>query len=357
MGTNPTKGEEELDNGDNDFSKEKQNTNLNTQASIRLVNIQIPINKENWEKPYNIEESLDQVAMDFRKENGMENINNNYYIQWYFNNKEIEMNSKKIKVFMQDNNMDGASSFIINQRIIIKPGKENIVVNEVCDIVGKPFFNPFEIFTFEAKEKRIKIKKYNKENISKTQIDLFCVESAYCNGNNHLFISGGVNPITREAINLLWDIDLKSDSIDLPIQIIPYKNHSMVYKEKFVYIVGGENKQCLFYDINGKQINSLGVLNEIRFEPSLIVHENYLFCFDSSPGKYNKFSLERINSNSLSQPKWEILCPRISNDLESNTFRQKFYGLVEDINQNIIFLGGIYETPNSNENDNNEIMK
>ena len=44
-----------------------------------------------------------------------------------------------------------------------------------------------------------------------------------------------------------------------------------------------------------KKIDNLGKLNIKRFEPSLIIHSNYLFCFDATRNAENKFSIEKIN--------------------------------------------------------------
>ena len=79
----------------------------------------------------------------------------------------------------------------------------------IPEIIGRPYNNPFEIFIFDKKEKNIKIQTYEEKIIKKTKLDDYNeVSSAYCNGNNYLYISGGETK-NYEIINKLWKIDLK----------------------------------------------------------------------------------------------------------------------------------------------------
>ena len=93
----------------------------------------------------------------------------------------------------------------------------------IPDIIGKPFNNPFEIFVFNIKEKIIKFDIYDKSAIETSELNNYDNSfSAYCNGNNFLYISGGENK-NHEIINKLWKIDLKNNKINDPIQIPPKK--------------------------------------------------------------------------------------------------------------------------------------
>ena len=321
----------------------------------RLVTVKIPINSSYWEKVYNIEAALGQVAADFRKDNSIDALQENYYIDWKYKGNSINMDStKKLKYYITEDNENDSPIIEITQEIKLKPGKKDTTILEINELVGKPFFNPFEISIFQTKQQTIKIKSYNKKMIAQAQLDKFCIESAYCNGNNHLYISGGVNPATKDAIDLFWDIDLKSDNLDNPMQIIPKKNHSMICCDKKVFIVGGQDKNTLFYDCETKSITNWASLNLDRFEPSLIKHDRTLFCFDAFRKKdESKFSIEKINLGNLADSKWEIIYPIISPQLGNSVYSQKFFGVVEDYGQNIIFLGGIYY---EDENNNNKYM-
>ena len=343
-------------------STSKSNNNKNESnfaITTKLVNVRIQTNSSLWEKAFNIEETLGNVAQNFKNENDMDTINKNYFIEWTFNNSPIEMNNKKLKDFIVEKNIKDGSPIEICQKIKPKVDNASLKSFEICEIVGKPLFNPFEIIIYITNQKLIKSKKYNKRQISQNQLDKFSVESAYCNGNNYLFISGGTDSSTRVSLDFFWEIDLKTDILNSPIKMgIQKRNHSMIYSEKKVFIVGGDNENCIYYDIQTKTINNLGNLNIKRFEPSLIKHENYLFCFDSARKKeIDQFSLEKIDLNNLANPIWEIITPKISPSIGENVYSQKFFGVVEDYKQNIIFLGGIYDNTRSlNYNDNSPKM-
>ena len=344
--------------GTNSSKKIKNNNSNEKNESIKtkLVLIRIPIRADIWEKTFNIEETLEKVANDFKNEKDLNTLNNNYFIEWTFNNSPIKMNSKKLKDFIEEKNLD-SFSIKFNQEIKLKIGhKLNNI--DIYEMIGKPLYNPFEIFIFEINQKSIKIKAYNKTMVWKSKLDKFSIDSSYCNGNNHLFISGGTDPITRTILDLFWDIDLRSEDLSSPLQMSPKKNHSMIYINKKVFIVGGDDEKTLVYDIESKDISNLCNLTIKRFEPSLIRHDNYLYCFDSQRKKNDdRFSLERINLNDLGKSCWEIIYPNISPLLKDNVYNQKFFGVVEDYNQNILFIGGIYGNLNSQNNGDNKGKK
>ena len=80
------------------------------------------------------------------------------------------------------------------------------------------------------------------------------------------------------------------------------KNHSMNYGDKNVFIVGGDDENNSYYDCESKTMNNLGNLNIKRCEPSLIKHDNYLFCFDFDRKSSNeKYNIEKINLDNLEQ--------------------------------------------------------
>ena len=334
----------------------KRQLSLRNSLSTRLVTIKVPINDSLWEKQYNIEATLEQVANDFKSANEMDIIQKNHFIEWRYKDQIIKMDTRKIKSFLPDENMLNIPPIVLEQEIKLIEGEE--INLEICRIVGKPFYNPFEIYTFEPSRNLIRFKRYSQNLIAEKELDKFSIESAYCNGNNHLFLSGGLNPNNQGGLDLFWDIDLGTDDLSSPINMVPKKNHSMMYDDKKVYIVGGEDEKTLFYDTETKNMNKIANLNIKRFEPSLIRSDNYLYCFDTSCRKNNnKFSIERINLNNMAQSKWEIIYPNISPQIGDKVYNQKFFGIIEDYKKNIIFLGGIYDnTQNKTGEENNPIM-
>ena len=335
-------------------TKEESKSKSNTMQKQKTVDVVIPLNSGIWEKTYNIETPLNQIASDFLQES-INNFKSNYYYKWSYKNNPIEMTVAPLKSIV---NEDTNKIYFMSQ---IKPiSEKGNLENDTSIIIGKPFSDPFEILIFESKKKVIKTRLYNKEKIKEIGLDKYGVDSAYCNGNNHLYISGGMDQSTQESIGLFWDIDLINNIFNVPIKMFPKKNHSMIYIEKKVFIIGGEDVNTSFYDEEDKDIKQWSNLNYRRFEPSLIKHGDYLFCFDTSK-KYvnnfsNEFNFEKINLKSKSA-EWELVSPQISPDICNSVFSQKFFGIVEDLNENIIFVGGMMDK-NDKKNDinNNESM-
>ena len=346
---NIKKEEVELENGRNEeiiLRNEKKNSE---KQNGKMITVVIPLNYGCWENKYNIETPLNKVASDFQSDNNMNSIQKNHYIEFSFKNEPLEMNSHPLKDLIHGD----MNTIHIAQEIKPIPGTEKLAQDEIIDIVGKPFSDPFQIYTFEIQPKIIKILQFNSKQIKKKGLDKFGIDSAYCNGNNYLYISGGIDQVTSENIGLFWAIDLKGKNFGDPLEMNPKKNHSMIYSERKVYIIGGEDTYTMIYDTEKKEINQWESLNYKRFEPSLIKHNNYLFCFDTSK-KYsndndNDFNFEKIDLYSKNA-KWEVVTPRRSPNLRT-VFCQKFFGVVEDYRQNIIFVGGIYDKENNLEDD------
>lgn len=289
-----------------------------------------------WEKAYNIEITLEQIYKDFITEKKYEK---SFIIKWYFNKKCIELNSTKLREFLELNNISNYSTIELEQEINELNEDKNSI--EPLDYIAIPYFNPFQILIYNIKQKTNNIQKFEDNSIINNEQIKFGVESVYCNGGNHLFILGGINLKTKEELGMFLDINLLKGKIEYHINITPKKrNHGMIYNLKKVYIVGGNDQKTLYYDSENKKIKNLGNLNIKRFEPSLIIHSNYLFCFNSTRTLENRYSCEKINLKEKSS--WEIIYPKISNELIENIYNQKYFGIVEDNNYNIIFIGGLY---------------
>ena len=334
---------------------EEQNLEEQDVPETKAITVLIPLNSGFWEKSYNIETPLNKIASDFKEENNMNVIKKNYFIEWSFKNSPIEMGTSPLKSLLNAN--DDLNTIHIAQEIKRIPDMEDSEIDEKIDIVGKPFSEPFEIFTFELKKRVIRTKLYNQDKIKEIKLDKFGVDSAYCNGNNLLFISGGVDHDTNGVIDLFWEIDIQENIFRPPVKMNPKKNHSMIYSCKKVYIVGGDDESTMIYDENSKKIIQWANLNQKRFEPSLIRHNNYLFCFDTSK-KLNSFNFEKIDLNS-SSAQWELVTPSMSTDIKDSVFCQKFFGVVEDFRENIVFVGGMYDKDikeGSSNTDSNECL-
>ena len=312
--------------------------------STFLMQIKILMNnKFIWEKTYNTKITLEQIYKDFITE---KNYAKEFIINWYFNQKLIELNSTILKDFFDLNNYSDYTTIEFQQKISEINADKNS--KEQLDYIAIPYFEPFKLLIYDIQQRAHKFQKLEYNSIMNNKQIKFGVESTYCNGGNHFFILGGINLTTIEEICMLLDINLIKGKIENQINIYPKKrNHGMIYNQKRVYIVGGNDEKTFLYDLDDKKIENLGNLNEKRFEPSLIIHSNYLYCFDASRKAEKKFSFEKINLQQKSS--WEIIYPNISPTLKENIYNQKYFGLVEDNNYNIIFIGGLY-VYNSEEN-------
>ena len=320
------------------------------------IKVKIPLISEGyWEKMYNIEESLSKIALDFILENKIDLNQQNYSIEYKYKNKPINIDSTPLKALIEED----TTSIQIEQ--VIKK-----IINDNIDIIGKPFLDPFQIYCFGIKTKTFKRIRYRKETLIKYKLNKLGNNYAYCNGNNHLFISGGLDHNAKEKKGLFWDIDLKEETTSFPIQMFPKNNHSMIYIENKVYIIGGDDANTLIYNMNEHSIDFWTNLHYRRFEPSLIKHGKYLYCFDMSRKYISSFdniiNFERIDIYA-DHAEWELIVPNIPQNIENIIFCQKFFGVVNNFEENIIFVGGIYDKINDNDNDNenfihkeNEIM-
>ena len=343
MGASNDKGGKKI-NKENEI--EKYSTSL-IQIKILMNSVLI------WEKTYNIEETLQTIYNDFISEKKYEK---GYSIKWYYNKINIDFNNTtKIKQFLKENNLLEISTLEINQEILFEE-KNYAKIEEYSNYFAIPYFNPFSLVIYNKEQNTLKSKKFKDDKILNGEVK-FGRECAYCNGKNHFYIFGGILDSTEEELGIFLDFDLKKETLKNQININPPKrNHSMIYTEKKVYIVGGSDEKTLFYDTKEKTLQSFGQLNKKRFEPSLIRNYNYLYCFDASKKNGEKFSFEKFNLNKLSESSWEIIYPNISPKLGNNVYNQKFFGIAEDNKHNIIFLGGLYDNNSSENSDPNSTI-
>ena len=190
---------------------------------------------------------------------------------------------------------------------------------------------------------------YSNEN----QLRKYNSFTAFCNGKNNIFISGGENQNKGKNNNELYNdfcmIDLeKVTQNNIPIieltNLIEARTwHSMIYvPNKYIFIIGGDDKKVYYFDTETKEINESGDLNEIHIEPALGLYQNkeiYVF----SNNEDNLF-VEKTDLTSK-KPFWEKIEPKLDDNILK--FNQKFSGVSLKGNK-FIFLGGDMEK-NGNE--------
>ena len=110
----------------------------------------------------------------------------------------------------------------------------------------------------------------------------------------------------------------------------------MIYIPKYmVFIVGGNDLNTFYYNINKKRILNWGKLNIKRIEPALQVIQNKLYCIDSSNSfnDKNNYTIEVTDINS-NEGKWSIIRPILPLNM---VFSQQLFGVSKDKDNNIIF--------------------
>ena len=307
------------------------------------VFIKIPLESGGfWQKEYYQNDVIENVINDFKTENHTD-IPQDYFLDWHFNNRSLKMSDKLKTLINQE-----IPTVCINKVIKKKPlklSKEEIIT----DVVGKPYNNPFEVILFQKKDKSLTIQTYDPSTINNLSLNNYSPSSSYCNGNNHLFISGG-EKTNGEIIDDFWEIDLNEQNIAEPVKIPPKKNHSMIFiPNNYVFVVGGNDKKTFYFNTENAEVCEWANLNNIRTEPGLQRLSNYLYCFDN----VNKdiFTVEKTDLNS-NIPKWTLITPKMDFPLgQEQKLTQKFFGVSSDKENNIVFLGGNSDNDSNGKNE------
>lgn len=236
---------------------------LNTLTNIIIIII--PLNSGQWEKSYNAQESLSQIPIDFKRENS---IPENIKIDFIYKNKILNMDATKIDSLIENNSKE-----ITIYHQITDPNY--VIINEdTTNFFAKPFYSPFELIILNKKNKNFISYSFDEDTIQEKLLYKCNKTSSYCNGNNYLFISGGVDS-QHKPIKIFWSINLENfDVIENSNQMPGMKNHSMIYikvnNNQRVYMIGGGNTKT-YYDINTKGINEYNKLSKTRIESALII--------------------------------------------------------------------------------------
>ena len=296
-----------------------------------LVQIHLK-NGKLWTKEYNQNDNFESIKNDFKLENN-ENIPEEYISDWKIKNESLKMTDKINTLLYKE--IPNLFLNNIKNNIPLSLGQEIIP-----DIIGKPFSKPFEVFEFYRKEKILKIQKYDNETMQKYQLKEYGPSSAYCNGNNNLFISGGEGK-NFEILQNFWKINLKTKEIEL-FSMMPKKDHSMILIfGGYVFVVGGNDLKAFYFNIGSCEFLNWGDLNQKRTEPALALIHNNLYCFDNLNYKNSKAELTFEKTDLFSENhKWELINPIININFGNKKFTQKFFGVIKDNEDSVIFVGG-----------------
>lgn len=212
---------------------------------------------------------------------------------------------------------------------------------------------PFGINIYDNSSSNLHNYSIPDEISEKFQINLknFNNFSAYCNGKNKLFISGGIID-DNLFIGDFIEIDLEKLSHGgvrnpeyirkLPDLNVPRGWHSMLFvPDKYIFIVGGSNTNSVeLYDLETNKLTVDSDLNERRSETSLcLVNNYYLYAFCGFQFLSN-FSnvIEKCNLR-RSQRTWEKIVLANSDVSIISNFYTIAYGKSFRDNYEIILVG------------------
>ena len=174
--------------------------------------------------------------------------------------------------------------------------------------------------------KSLKVSKFDGKNLFGLEED-YGPYSAYCNGDDKLYISGGEKD--KKCIEKFWKIDLKNEEIEC-YDMLPRKNHSMiVIPGNYVFIVGGQSKETFYFDHESSNFYGWKSLNRKRAEPALILVNNFLYCFDNvNSGNFGEknFTFEKTDLKG-EKNEWELITTIM--DIPNLKLTQKFFGVVQ----------------------------
>ena len=209
------------------------------------------------------------------------------------------------------------------------------------ETILKPFDNPFKVLIFTPNEFNVSVKSYSNKTIEKLKLNKFSTKlSSYCNTPENLYLSGGTGD-DYSSLNSgnkhFWKISSIKTNIqklnDLPIN---KQYHSMIFiPKRYIYFIGGNNKNTFFYDLFFFTFTSWANMNMQVKNPFLILVNNiFIYSFGALDinNTGNNLIFERTNLKS-SNPKWEL------KNLKNQVLPLKNFGGT-GVSDEIYFLGG-----------------
>lgn len=218
--------------------------------------------------------------------------------------------------------------------------KENEIMDdesfpEITEIMKPKLYN-FGLFIYFPKDGIINLEQYTENKIKEYNLNFISSRSSYCNSPDLFFISGGVS--NSNPIDNFWII--KHNDLNISLKTMPFSknDHSMIYipdNLNLVFIIGGNDKKCCFYDIQKEKFLYWANLNGEHIKPTLIYINNYIYCIYKLTKEQNYF--ERTNVSSRN-PSWEKVFPKFKRN--ANILNKKIFWVSNNTNNSIIFGAG-----------------
>ena len=332
--------------------KQDKQENLEDNYNQQLIRITFYDNNiEIFSRPYPKETKFEIIIQDLNKkcksdEKYYDILNNelNYNIK-----NEILNLSKTINEYREN---EEEKILFIN--IDVK-GLRDISSN--CDsyiyenirVLGKIFFEPFELYVYNILENILRKVNISDEEINSSDIEKVTNITSFCHGINKVYLFGGEE--NNNLINSFWIIDLKQLKIrKLNSNTPSRKDNSLIYiPKKYVFIIGGQNEKSVYYfDTYKEKFFNYCDLEDIFIKPALIFIDNtFLYVFSNFE---NKFLISKTNLRK--EPKWETIIPEMPENL---IVSQQNFGVCKSDSNSIIFIGG--EVINENKENENNIFE
>ena len=276
-------------------------------------------------------------------------FDNNFSNQGYKLKKDYKLFSTKIKpnhtiydLISIENKFNNKNNILINKEIYIPVIKDinnnNNENEEIYDTILFPKLNPFELIEYNPLKYEIRYIKLSSQIIDFCNIYKFSKESAFCNGEKDLYMSGGL--YNGKTLNYFWIINKKDYKIFKKIMPMYKKYHSMLYiPDNFILIAGGDSLSSFIYDIENKQFIRWAYMNKKHFQPGLILSGDFAYSFSSLSDKKNENNFFERTDLTSKNPKWEKIFPIFDNKYLNN-FNSLFFGMAKCDGDDIILLGG-----------------
>ena len=261
--------------------------------------------------------------------------------RYIINGKEIRKNQTLEEIISQNMSDPFSSELFIEFNDNLYSG------DEICPIytkILKPKTNPFGLFVYSSKNSTLSLKSFPEKTVNLFELDKINEGSAYCNSEDDLYISGSKENDNKS----FWIINNKDFNIKKKNMPFSKQNHSMIYlnfneNEEWIFIIGGDDKKTFYYDLNKNYFINWGDTINKYSNPALMKIGEYLYIFDSINNKKNYFERTKLINPTR---KWEKVIPSIDKRLVPK-FPSEF-GLSNDINGNILFIGGNNITNSNN---------
>ena len=251
--------------------------------------------------------------------------------------KKINPNNTIYDLLISKSN---SKNILNNSEIYIEVSENiNIENEEIYNTILFPKLNPFELIEYNSLNNKLKYIKCPGQTINFSSLYKFSKESAFCNSEKDLFLSGGL--YNGKTLNFFWIINKQNYQILKKTMPIFKKYHSMLYiPDNFVLIAGGDTLSTYIYDIENKQFIRWASMNKKHFQPGLIIIGDYAYAFSSLSDKKEENNFFEKTDLTSKNPKWEKIYPLFDIYGIKNDFYSLHFGLVQKNEDEILIIGG-----------------